>query len=111
VSTFRPLGRGLPSTFYKSKGREWIKRERKRDPLDRAASPLLRMGPAGPVDGDGGAPMLRPGAMCGVRPNGMGGAGLPGRRTGDVPCRDGRQELPGAFYGLTPGTVDGRGLP
>jgi hypothetical protein len=28
--------------------------------------------------------MPRPGATCSVRPNGTGGAGLPGRRTGDV---------------------------
>jgi hypothetical protein len=42
------------------------------------------MGPVGPVDDDGGTPMPRPGATCSVRPNGMGGVGLPGRSTGDV---------------------------
>jgi hypothetical protein len=70
------------------------------------------MGPAWPVDDDGGAPMPRPGATCGVRPNGMDNMGLPGRRTGDVhPAETGVGSPPGSFYGLNPGAVDGWGLP
>jgi hypothetical protein len=77
---------GSPFPFYKSKGREWIQRERERerDPQDRATSPLLLMGPSGPVDDGGGAPIPRPDATGGVSPNRMGGAGLPGYKTGDV---------------------------
>jgi hypothetical protein len=81
---FCPRGRGSPLPFHKSKGREWIKRERERDPRDRAASRPFRMGPTSPVDDDGGAPMLCPSAMCGRHPNGTGSAGLPSRRTGDM---------------------------
>jgi hypothetical protein len=55
-----------------------------RDCRDRAASTPPRVGPVGPVDDSGGTPMPRPGAMCGVRPNGTGSTGLPSRRTGDV---------------------------
>jgi hypothetical protein len=57
---------------------------REKGPQDRVASPPLRMGPAGPVDDYGDGPMLCPGATCGVRPNGTGGVGQPGRKTGDV---------------------------
>jgi hypothetical protein len=81
---------GSPFPFYKSKGREWLEREReereksKRDPWDCAAS-FLRMGPTGPVDDDdGGVPMPCSGATCGVRSNRTSGAGLSGHRMGDV---------------------------
>jgi hypothetical protein len=84
-----PLAGGLPSPFISQRegsgyrGRE-RKGERKRSPWDHAASPPIRMGPAGPVDDDGYAPMPRPGVTCGASPNGIGGAGLAGHRTSDV---------------------------
>jgi hypothetical protein len=95
---FVPLCERSPFPFYKSKGRECVhegsgytkkrererERERERSPQDRAASPPLRMGPAGPIDDDGGTPMPRPSAMCGMCPNGTGGTGLPSRRMGNV---------------------------
>jgi hypothetical protein len=78
---FLPPSEGSPFPFMSQReGSEF----RERDPRDRAASPPLRMGPIGLADDDGGAPMSCPGAMCGARPNGTGGAGLLGRRTGDV---------------------------
>jgi hypothetical protein len=76
-------GRGSSFSFYKSKGRESLHTERERDSRDRVASPL-RVGPNGPVDDDGGAPIPCLGATCAVRPKGTGGAGSSGRRMGDV---------------------------
>jgi hypothetical protein len=72
---------GLPSPLLSQREASGY---RDRDPQDRAASPPLRMGPTGPIDDDGGAPMPCPSTTCGVRPNGTGDAGLPSRRTGDV---------------------------
>jgi hypothetical protein len=86
-------------------------RGRERDPRDRAASPLLHVGPTSPVDDDGGSPMPRPGVTCGVRPIGTGGVGPPGRRTNNV-CPDKTSSVsPCVFYGLTLGAADDQGLP
>jgi hypothetical protein len=69
------------------------------------------MGPAAPVDDDGGAPMPCPGATCGVHPDGTGGAGLPGCRMGDVRPAETGDVSSRRVLRLDPGAVDGRGLP
>jgi hypothetical protein len=69
---------GLSSPFISQReGSGYTERDRR----DRAASPPPRVGPASPVDDDGGTLIPRPGAMYGVRLNGKGGTGLPGRKT------------------------------
>jgi hypothetical protein len=96
---FRSLGGGCPFPFYKSKGREWLERDResaKRDHRDHAASPL-RVGIIGTVDDDGCAPMLCPEATCTVPPNGTGGASPSSCRTGDL--------RPAKMGGVTPRRV------
>jgi hypothetical protein len=90
---------GSPFPFYKPKGGKSLERERERerDCRDRAASPL-RVGPIGPTDDDGGAPIPCPDATCAARSNGMGGAGLSGCRTGDVrPAKTGGASPPVHF--------------
>jgi hypothetical protein len=75
-----PPAGGLPSPFISQREGSCY---RERDRWDRVASPL-RVGPNGPVDDDGGAPVPCPGETCTVRPNRMGGVGSSSRRTGDV---------------------------
>jgi hypothetical protein len=58
--------------------------KRERDPQDCTASPPLHVGSNGLVDDDGGAPMPRPGATCGVHPNRTDSTGPLGHGTGDV---------------------------
>jgi hypothetical protein len=98
-----PPAWGLPSPFISQREGSYY---RERDRRDRVASPL-RVDPNGPVHDDGGAPIPCPGAMSIVCPNRTGGAGLSGRRTGDVRPA----EMGGAFYGLTPSPADVRGVP
>jgi hypothetical protein len=72
------LGEGSSFPFYKSKGRESLQRERETERLPGSC------GPNGQVNDDGGAPISCLGATYTFHPNGTGGVGLSGRRTGDV---------------------------
>ncbi|RLM99461.1 uncharacterized protein C2845_PM06G28810 [Panicum miliaceum] len=62
-------------------------------------------------DDDGGAPIPCSSAMSAVCRNGTGGAGLSGRRTGNVCPAETDGASPGVFYGLTPSPADVRGVP